>query len=345
MELKEFNYELPRSLIASYPTEDRAGSRLMVLERLTGKISHTDFFSLGNFLSPGDLLVLNDSRVLPVRLLGRKETGGSVEVLLLEPFPSHNSLWIALIDAAKKPRIGNRLFFADEIMATVVGVMGQGRYGLRFNYQGDFMEVLSKVGRPPLPPYIQRTRKLEQIDWERYQTVYASSPGSIAAPTAGLHFTQKLFAELELRDVGRTFLTLHVGPGTFQPVRSEKLETHRMEGERYTLGDQAAAKINRVKKNGKRVIAVGSTTTRALEGIVQAKGKLGGDHGVTRIFIRPGFSFRVINGLITNFHLPVSTPLLLVAAFAGLDLVRRAYREAVQMRYRFYSYGDAMLIL
>lgn len=345
MEVNEIFYELPRSLIAPHPSEDRAGSRLMVLERLTGKISHTDFASLGDVLSPGDLLVLNDSRVLPVRLLGRKETGGRVEVLLLEPFPSQSSLWIALTDCAKKPRLGGNLLFSHGVTATVVGVMGQGRFGLQFHHQGDFMEVLSKVGEPPLPPYIHRTRKLEPTDWERYQTVYASSPGSVAAPTAGLHFTQKLFEELDSIGVERAFLTLHVGPGTFQPVRSAEVESHRMEGERYTLGKKAAHRINQVKKCEKRVIAVGSTSTRALEGIAIKKGKVGEDHGVTRIFIRPGFSFRVISGLITNFHLPGSTPLLLVAAFAGLDLVRRAYDEAVRLRYRFYSYGDAMLIL
>ena len=345
MELNEFFYELPRSLIAPHPSEDRAGSRLMVLERLTGKITHTDFASLGDFLSFGDLLVLNDSRVLPVRLLGRKETGGRVGVLLLEPFPRDSSRWIAMIDSAKKPRLGGNLLFSHEVTATVVGVMAQGRFGLQFHHQGDFMAVLSKVGEPPLPPYIHRTRQLEQTDWERYQTVYASSPGSVAAPTAGLHFSPKLFDDLELEGVERTFLTLHVGPGTFQPVRSEEVESHRMEGERYTLGKNAAQKIRQVKKSGKRVIAVGSTSTRTLEGIFQKKGKVGEDHGVTRIFIRPGFSFRVISGLITNFHLPGSTPLLLVAAFASMNLIRRAYDEAIRLRYRFYSYGDAMLIL
>ncbi len=345
MELKEFVYELPQSLIAPYPSEDRAGSRLLVLERISGKITHTDFASLGDFLSPGDLLVLNDSEVLPVRLVGRKETGGKVEVLLLEPFPCQSSLWIAMVDSAKKPQLGSHLLFSSDITATVVGVMGQGRFGLQFHHHGEFMDVLSEVGEPPLPPYIHRTRKLEQTDWERYQTVYASSPGSVAAPTAGLHFTPKLFAELESMRVERVFLTLHVGPGTFQPIRSEEVESHRMEGERYTLRKIAAHKIAKVKKSGRRVVAVGSTSTRTLEGIVQKRGRLEEDHGLTRIFIRPGFSFRVVSGLITNFHLPGSTPLLLVAAFAGLDLVRQAYDEAIRLKYRFYSYGDAMLIL
>ncbi len=338
-------YELPRSLIASHPSGERSGSRLMVLERSSGKISHSEFSSIDHCLFPGDLLVLNDSRVLPVRLLGRKETGGEVEVLLLESFPEDSHFWIALIDVAKRPPLGSRLYFSDSLSAQVVGVLGRGRYGLRFLCPGDFMEVLSRVGEPPLPPYIHRTRKLEHTDWERYQTVYASSPGSVAAPTAGLHFTEALFKKLKDKGVERAFLTLHVGPGTFQPLRAQSVEDHRMEGERYTLSQDAAAGIQRVKSTGRRVIAVGSTTTRTLEGIAQRMGRVEAGHGVTRLFIRPEFPFRVIDGLITNFHLPASTPLLMVAAFAGLDLMREAYREAVRLDYRFYSYGDAMLIL
>lgn len=345
MELKELMYELPRSLIATHPAKDRTRSRLMVLERDGQKIFHTDFFSLRDFLSPGDLLVLNDSRVLPVRLLGRKESGGKVEVLLLEPFSGETRFWIAFIDAAKKPRLGSKLVFSEGLSAQVVGTMGRGRYGIRFICRGDFMDVLSKVGLPPLPPYIHRKRSLEPADWERYQTVYAANPGSVAAPTAGLHFTEDLFEELEQRGVGRTFLTLHVGPGTFQPVRSEEVEDHHMEGERYTLSAASAARIEHAKGDGKRVIAVGSTSTRTLERIALRKGRVEADHGVTRLFIRPGFSFRVLDGLITNFHLPASTPLLLVAAFAGMEFMREAYREAVRLRYRFYSYGDAMLII
>ncbi len=207
------------------------------------------------------------------------------------------------------------------------------------------MEVLSKVGEPPLPPYIMRNRDPASLDRERYQTVYASSPGSVAAPTAGFHFTEDLLEEMKERGVDNVVLTLHVGPATFRPVRVETVERHRMEGERYILGESAAAEIDRTKSGGRRVIAVGSTTTRTLEGIAQRKGRVEADHGITRLFIRPGYAFRVINGLITNFHLPGSTPLILVAAFAGLDLVRRAYREAVRLRYRFYSYGDAMLVL
>lgn len=345
MELKEFLYELPRSLIAAYPSKDRAGARLMVVQRNTEEVFHSDFSSLKDFLRPGDLLVLNDTRVLPARLRGKKESGGKAEVLLLEPFPGWRSLWIALVQAAKRPHVGSRIFFAEGFYAEVIGEMGRGRYGLSFYHEGDFMEHLVKKGEPPLPPYVHRARSLAPCDWERYQTVYASSPGAIAAPTAGFHFTQELFKELGSREIGTTFLTLHVGPGTFQPVREEVVERHRMEGERYNLKAEAAEKIKRAKKSGKRVIAVGSTTTRALEWIARRKGKVEADEGIARLFIRPGDSFAVIDGLITNFHLPGSTPLILVAAFAGLELVRRAYQEAIRLRYRFYSYGDAMLIL
>jgi S-adenosylmethionine:tRNA ribosyltransferase-isomerase len=296
-------------------------------------------------LAPGDLLVLNDSRVLPVRLKGKKESGGKIEVLLLETHPESTRYWIAMADASKKPHVGSRIYFPEGICAEVIGEMGKGRYGLWFHYRGDFAEVLSKIGEPPLPPYIHRARELTTPDWERYQTVYASNPGSIAAPTAGFHFTEDLLEELGLKGVGKAFLTLHVGPGTFQPVRDEVVAGHRMEGERYSVGAQTAAEIDRTKTAGGRVVAVGSTTTRALEGIAQKKGKIEAQEGITRLFIRPGHSFRVIDALITNFHLPGSTPLILVAAFAGLDLVRSVYQEAVRLKYRFYSYGDAMLML
>lgn len=345
MELKEFMYELPQSLIAAYPSEDRAAARLMVVQRDTGEFFHSDFSHLGEFLQPGDLLVLNDTRVLPARLRGQKESGGKVEVLLLESFPKWSSLWLALVDAAKKPRVGSRILFSQGFYAEVIGEMGRGRYGLRFLPEGDFMEHLAKLGEPPLPPYVHRSRNLEPCDWERYQTVYASSPGAIAAPTAGFHFTRELLAELKSRGVDAAFLTLHVGPGTFQPVREELVERHRMEGERYILKAETVEGIARAKKSGKRVVAIGSTTTRALEWVAKKKGSVQAHKGIARLFICPGDTFRVIDGLITNFHLPGSTPLILVAAFVGLDLVRRAYQEAIRLRYRFYSYGDAMLIL
>lgn len=338
-------YELPRSLIAAYPSKARAAARLMVIQRRTGEFCHVEFSGLGDFLDPGDLLVLNDTRVFPARLKGKKESGGKVEILLIEPFSQWQSFWLVLLDAAKSPQVGNRIFLADRIYAEVIGDLGKGRYGVRFHHPGEFSEVLAKLGEPPLPPYIHRQRCLSPLDWGRYQTVYASSPGAIAAPTAGFHFTPQLLETLEMKGVERAFLTLHVGPGTFQPVREEQVENHRMEGERYELRTDTTAKINRTRKSGKRVIAIGSTTTRVLEWVARQRGRVEPDEGISRLFIRPGYPFRVIDGLITNFHLPGSTPLILAAAFAGLDLIRRAYEEAIRLQYRFYSYGDAMLIL
>jgi S-adenosylmethionine:tRNA ribosyltransferase-isomerase len=345
MHLKEFTYDLPRSLIAAYPSQDRQASRLMVVKRKTGELIHSVFSQIGDFLAPGDLLVLNDTKVFPARLRGKKESGGIAEVLLLERFPGQRSLWTAMVGAAKKPRVGSRITFGAGLSAEVLGDLGGGRFGLEFQHSGNFMGHLRVVGEPPLPRYIARNRQTAKLDRERYQTVYAAHSGAIAAPTAGFHFTRELFAALEARGIRRALLTLHVGPGTFQTVREDFLENLRMEGERYVLPAETASRINRTKERGYRVIAVGSTSTRTLEWIAKRKGKLEADQGIARLFIRPGDPFRVIDALITNFHLPASTPLILVAAFAGLDLIKRAYAEAVRMQYRFYSYGDAMLIL
>jgi S-adenosylmethionine:tRNA ribosyltransferase-isomerase len=345
MDLRDLMFDLPQSLVAAHPAKDRAQSRLMVIERSRDSLRHAVFSTLGDFLRAGDLLVLNDTRVFPARVRGKKESGGRVEILLVEPFPRWRNLWIALIDAAKRPKVGSRIRCGGGVAVEVIGDMGKGRYGVKFHCEGDILDHLEKLGEPPLPPYVSRSRDLERADWERYQTVYASAPGAIAAPTAGFHFTRELLAGLEARGVGTAFLTLHVGPGTFQPVREEVVERHRMEGERYSVSPEAAAKVRQAKERGGRVIAVGSTTTRALEWIARKKGRVVADEGISRLYLYPGQPFRVIDGLITNFHLPASTPLLLVAAFAGLELIRRAYEEAVRLRYRFYSYGDAMLIL
>jgi S-adenosylmethionine:tRNA ribosyltransferase-isomerase len=345
MDRREFHYQLPDSLIAAYPTRDRQESRLLVIQRRSGEMIHSVFSELGDFLDAGDLLVLNDTKVFPARLRGVKESGGKAEVLLLERFPGTRSLWIALIDATKKPRVGSRIRFGADLVAEIIGDMGRGRFGVEFHHAGDFDEQLNALGEPPLPPYIRRSRETDLADWDRYQTVYAAHPGAIAAPTAGFHFTQALFDKLEAKGIVRALLTLHVGPGTFQPVRDAEIEQHRMEGERYMLTAAAADKINRAKQAGHRVVAVGSTSTRALEWVALQNGKIEADEGIARLFIRPGDSFRIIDALITNFHLPDSTPLILVAAFAGIELVRSAYAEAIKMRYRFYSYGDAMLIL
>ena len=346
MDLTEFNYELPESLIAAFPSQDREKSRLLVLRRKSGKIIHSVFAELGEFLDSGDLLVLNDTKVFPARLRGKKDSGGKVEVLLIERFPeAGRTLWIALVDAAKKPQVGSRLFFGERMSAQVIGDLGRGRFGLEFHHDGEFDEQIEALGEPPLPPYVRRQRPTQAFDSERYQTVYATHTGAIAAPTAGFHFTPELFARLEANGIEKALLTLHVGPGTFQPVREAAIENHRMEGERYILSAASAEKIREAKRAGHRIVAVGSTSTRALEWIALQRGEIVADEGIARLYIRPGDSFRVLDALITNFHLPVSTPLILVGAFAGLDLLRRAYREAIEKKYRFYSYGDAMMIL
>ena len=345
MLLEELAYDLPESLISAYPAEDRVSARLMVVERGSGTITHSRFASLGEFLSPGDLLVLNNSKVIPARLEGRKESGGRATVLLVEPFDVQRGLWLALVDASKKPRLGGRIVFSGEITATVLGDLGSGRYGLRFEPAERFREVLDTLGAPPLPHYIERVRDVEESDRASYQTVYASMPGSVAAPTAGLHFTRALLEELVARGVDSVYVTLHVGLGTFRPVRDAVVENHRMDGEWYTLTEAAAGRIRRARAEGRRVVAVGSTSTRTLESIVRRKGRVVADSGITRLFITDGYRFRSIDALVTNFHLPRSTPLAMVAALAGMDLVRRAYAEAIEQGYRFYSYGDAMLIL
>ncbi len=346
MNLKDFDYELPEALIAAFPSREREASRLLVIRRATGEIVHTSFSEIGNFLCAGDLLVLNDTKVFPARLIGRKASGGRVEVLLLERFPeAGRTLWLALVDAAKKPPVGSELAFDSGISAEILGDLGHGRFGLEFHHGGDFDEQLAALGEPPLPPYVRRGRSAEALDRDRYQTVYASHPGAVAAPTAGFHFTPELFEKLAAKGIDRTLLTLHVGPGTFQPVRTEQIENHRMEGERYRLSTAAAARINRAKESGGRIVAVGSTSTRTLEWVARQRGRIVADEGIARLYIHPGDQFRVIDALITNFHLPGSTPLILAAAFAGLNLIRRAYREAIDKKYRFYSYGDAMLIL
>jgi S-adenosylmethionine:tRNA ribosyltransferase-isomerase len=346
MNLAEFDYDLPSSLIAAVPSPERHDSRLLVVRRQSGEIVHSVFSDLGEFLDAGDLLVLNDTKVFPARLNGVKSSGGRVEALLLEPFTqAQRTLWMALVDAAKKPAVGSWVHFGETLRAEVIGDLGAGRFGLEFHHAGDFDAILERLGQPPLPPYVRRQRSADIQDRERYQTVYAARSGAIAAPTAGFHFTPQLFNNLAEKGVKHSLLTLHVGPGTFQPVRETLIENHRMEGERYCLSAKSAEQIRRAKQAGRRVVAVGSTTTRTLEWIAHQKGEVIADQGIARLYLRPGDPFRVLDALITNFHLPGSTPLILVAAFAGLELVRRAYREAIEKEYRFYSYGDAMLIL
>ncbi len=334
----DFEYRLPEELIAQFPSERREDSRLMVLNRATGDISHQRFHELPALLLPDDLLVLNDTRVLPARLRATKPNGTAIEILLLQPVDA--ACWEALIRPARRCPPGTRLILEQGRFEAVVETVGElGKRILRFSPGGSrFWAELDRLGQVPLPPYIRRAATDE--DRHRYQTVFARQTGSVAAPTAGLHFTDALLARIR-----HCKITLHVGYGTFRPLEAERIEDHRMDAEPFTLAADAAAAIRGQQDSGKRVIAVGTTTTRTLEHVAQAHGKIVEASGTTDLFIYPGFRFTAIDGLVTNFHLPGSTLLLLVSAFAGTELIRCAYETAVRERYRFYSYGDAMLIL
>jgi S-adenosylmethionine:tRNA ribosyltransferase-isomerase len=318
---------------------------LLVVERQSGRLSHCHFSDLLHLLPPDCLLVLNDTRVFPARLRGRKESGGAVEVLLLRRVAGKGETWEVLCKGVQGMRAGSRLSFASELWAEWLNVPHEGRGVLRLFPQDDLSVLLERLGEIPLPPYIKRLPGGRTEDRDRYQTVYARHPGAVAAPTAGLHFTEELLAALRDRGIEAVFVTLHVGAGTFQPVRVEQIEAHRMEEEEYELSETAAEHINRAKAAGRKIIAVGTTTTRALESTCTQEEKVAAGRHCTSLFIYPGYRFRVIDELITNFHLPRSTLLLLVSAFAGRDLILKAYAEAVAQRYRFYSYGDAMLIV
>ena len=346
MELSELDFALPDELIAQAPVEPRGASRLLLLPRSGGASRHLRFDDLPDLLAPGDLLVLNDSRVIPARLIGRKSSGGRVEVLLVEPAaavpPGEPSRWLAMAQASKPIRVGTSIDF-DGLGAEVVRVEGEGFYEVRFDRdEAGLAGALERVGRIPLPPYIRRAP--DAGDRERYQTVVAREPGSVAAPTAGLHFTPELLARLASRGVARATVTLHVGPGTFLPVRTSRLEEHRMHSERYEVPEATCRAFDAARRSGGRVVAVGTTAVRTLESAITPDGLTAGP-GRTGIFILPGHAFRAVDGLLTNFHLPRSTLLALVCAFGGTERVLPAYREAVSARYRFFSYGDAMAVL
>jgi S-adenosylmethionine:tRNA ribosyltransferase-isomerase len=346
---EDFDYPLPEELIAQTPIEPRDASRLMVIHRATGRIEHRIFRDIGDYLQPGDLLVANQSRVIPARLHGRKkETGGSVEVLLLEPRPDHGTnCWEALVRPGRRIREGQTLAFGAGLEAIVVKRTPTGGRVLCFTApDGNVTAALERAGSVPLPPYIHAPL----ANPERYQTVYAREPGSVAAPTAGLHFTPELLHRLQAQGVGIAFVTLHIGLDTFRPMEAGGLEAHKMHSEEFELGPEAAAQINAVRRAGRRIVAVGTTVVRVLEsvGMLQIAGsedEVQPYRGRTGLFIRPGHRFRLVDALITNFHLPRSTLIVLVSAFAGRDLILRAYNEAVRERYRFYSFGDAMLLL
>jgi len=339
--LQDFDYELPPELIAQEPITPRDAARLMVVHRCDGRIEHRFFYELPALLRPQDVLVLNETRVVPTRLVGtRRDTGGRVELLLVRPRDERR--WVALGRPGRRLRPGAEIVFGEGLpVARVVDRLGAGEYLVEVSDGGDWESILTRAGHVPLPPYIRRPL----ADPERYQTVYARIPGSVAAPTAGLHFTPRLLAALEERGVGLVRLLLHVGPGTFRPVRSEDIAAHRMEAEYYCVSEEAAAAINAASERGGRVVAVGTTTTRCLETAGGDDGRVRAESGWTDLFIYPGYRFKVVRALITNFHLPRSTLLMLVCAFAGRELILEAYREAVRERYRFYSFGDAMLIL
>ena len=340
MKTSDFYYDLPQELIAQTPLDKRDASRLMTLDRVTGETAHHHFYELPDFLRPGDCLILNDSRVLPARLLGQRlPGGGACEVLLL--IDRREKTWECLVRPGRKMRTGAKLSFGNgELTAEVVGELEGGNRLVRFDYEGIFLEVLERLGKMPLPPYI----KEELQDQERYQTVYSKVLGSAAAPTAGLHFTPELLEKIAAKGVGIGYVTLHVGLGTFRPVKEEEITDHEMHSEYCVISQETADLINRTKANGGRCICVGTTSCRTLESWAAEDGHMEAKAGWTNIYIYPGYQFKVMDALVTNFHLPESTLIMLVSAFAGREHVLAAYEEAVKERYRFFSFGDAMLI-
>lgn len=340
MKTHDFYYDLPEELIAQTPLERRDGSRLMVLDRQTGEIEHKHFYDIVDYLRPGDCLVMNDSRVLPARLLGHRPTGGAVEVLLLRDLGDKK--WECLCKPGRKMREGDTVTFGDgELTATVVAVQEDGNRIVEFHYEGIFLEVLERLGKMPLPPYI----KAELADQERYQTVYSREVGSAAAPTAGLHFTNELLDKIRAMGVKTAFVTLHVGLGTFRPVKAEEVTEHHMHSELCMMNEETARILNETKAAGGRVICVGTTSCRTLESLVNEDGTFEAKSRWTEIFIYPGYTFKAMDGLITNFHLPESTLVMLVSAFAGREHVLNAYNVAVAEKYRFFSFGDAMFLV
>ena len=340
MKTHDFYYDLPEELIAQTPLEKRDTSRLMVLNRETGAVTHKHFYDILDYLNPGDCLVMNDSRVLPARLLGRRPTGGAVEVLLLRDLG--DKCWECLCKPGRKMQVGNEVIFGNgELTATVKAVQEDGNRVVEFRYEGIFLEVLERLGKMPLPPYI----KAELADQERYQTVYSREVGSAAAPTAGLHWTKELLEKAREKGVKTAFVTLHVGLGTFRPVKAENILEHHMHSELCMMSAETAAILNETKANGGRVICVGTTSCRTLESLAKADGTFEAGSKWTEIFIYPGYTFKAMDGLITNFHLPESTLVMLVSAFAGREHVLSAYEQAVAERYRFFSFGDAMCIM
>lgn len=348
-DLDDYNFDLPAGLIAQVPSERRDASRLLVLDRRNGAIHDRHFHDVTTLLNPGDLLVVNDTRVVPARLEGKKDTGGRVELLVLQHGEGGRpeAVRLCLLKSSKPPRTGGQILLDNQVRGVVEEVQGNGVVRIRFNSPEALETLIDERGRVPLPPYIKRTSPdaFAALDAERYQTVYAAQKGAIAAPTAGLHFTRELIQRLEENGVAVAALTLHVGFGTFQPVRTPDIRRHRLGEEYYRIESGTAESIAKTRQRGGRVVAVGTTVVRALETAALADGSIRAVEGRTRLLITPGHSFKLVDALITNFHLPKSSLLFLVCAFGGNDMIRRAYKKAVEDRYRFYSYGDAMLIL
>lgn len=339
LKTSDFWYDLPEELIAQTPLEKRDTSRLLVLDRMTGERTHKHFYDVIDYLQPGDCLVMNDSRVLPARLLGHRPTGGAVEVLLLRDLGDKK--WECLCKPGRKMQVGNEVIFGNgELTATVAEVKEDGNRIVQFHYEGIFLEVLERLGKMPLPPYI----KAELADQERYQTVYSKEIGSAAAPTAGLHWTKELLEKVKEKGVKTAFVTLHVGLGTFRPVKADEITDHHMHAELCMISQETADILNQTKAEGGRIICVGTTSCRTLESLVNEDGRFEEKFKWTEIFIYPGYQFKAMDGLITNFHLPESTLVMLVSAFAGRENVLAAYEEAVREKYRFFSFGDAMFI-
>ena len=339
MRTEDFDYNLPEELIAQHPADKRDFSRLMVVDRKTGQREDKHFYDIIDYLNEGDLLVMNDTRVIPARLFGhRPDKEEKIEVFLLENIEKDK--WEVLVKPGKKMKIGTKCIFSDELSLEVIDIKEDGNRVVEFFYEGIFQEILDRLGNMPLPPYIKEKLK----DKERYQTVYSKNPGSVAAPTAGLHFTKELLKKIEDKGVKLAFITLNVGLGTFRPVKVDDVKNHKMHSEYYQISKETADLINETKKNNKRIISTGTTTTRTLESVFKKNGQIKEDSGWTDIFIYPGFKFNVIDCQITNFHLPKSTLIMLVSALANKEIILDAYKDAVEKKYRFFSFGDAMFL-
>jgi len=344
MKLSDFDYAYTKTLIAKYPADPRDSARLMVVDRQTGDVEHRTFSDIHEYFKKGDCLVVNDTRVFPARLIGRKEkTNAKIEVFLLRELSKDESIWDVIVDPARKVRIGNKIYFADNLVCEVIdNTTSRGRT-VRFNYDGDFFKLIEKVGHTPLPPYIKRDA--DEEDKERYQTVFAEHIGAVAAPTAGLHFTKPLLAKLKRKGVNMTSILLHIGLGTFRPVEVEDLTKHKMDSEYYEIPPDACLTVNKAKDQKKNIFVCGTSTVRAVESSVTTMRKLTPARGWTDKFIYPPYDFKITDRLITNFHMPKTTLLMMVAAFSDYDLMMKAYKKAVKEKYRLFSYGDAMLIL